>query len=254
MTKQDRRTLIVTGGGAGIGQAIAQAFGRARYNIAVADVDESGARKTVSMIEEFGGEAIAFTCDVTDRKQVFRLVQDTEKRFGAVDVLINNAGLAMEATSTEEVCPELVDRMIDINLKSVLWGCQAALPIMRRQKAGVIINMASISGVRPRPGLGIYGASKAAVIGLTKSVALEVAAYGVRCVAVNPVATNTDMLSVIIGEGMNQEEGVRTFVSTIPMGRLATPDDVAQTALFLASEQASMITGSCIDVDGGRGV
>ncbi|HAR52228.1 SDR family oxidoreductase [Roseovarius nubinhibens] len=254
MSEYRDKTVIVTGGGAGIGRAIATAFAKEGANVVIADIKVEAAQETASALSGSTGQVLSAACDVSKREDVFALVERAVAETGRLDIIVNNAGIAMSATSLEELQPEFIDRMMGVNFNGVVWGCQAALTVFKRQNSGVILNIASMTAVRPRPGLNIYGASKAAVIVLTKGIALEVASQGIRCLAINPVAADTGLLSDFIGSGQDRSVGEKAFASTIPVGRLCRPDDIANAALFLASARAEMITGSCVDVDGARGV
>ena len=254
MSEYEGKTIVVTGGGAGIGRAIATAFAKEGANVVIADIKEDVAQEAAASLGGSAGQILSTACDVSKREDVFALVELAVFKTGRLDVMVNNAGIAMSATNLEELEAEFVERMMSVNFNGVVWGCQAALEVFKPQKSGVILNIASMTAVRPRPGLNIYGASKAAVIVLTKGVALEVASQGIRCLAINPVAADTGLLSDFIGTGKDRSEGEKTFASTIPVGRLCRPDDIANAALFLASSRAEMITGSCVDVDGARGV
>lgn len=254
MRKFEEKTVLITGAGAGMGRASAQKFAKEGAFIVAIDLNEDAASETIELVKKEGGNGLAVKCNVAIESEMQHVVNEVLKQRDTIDVLFNNAGVAMESINTEEVSETLVNKILDVNVKGVFWGCKAVIPVMKKQSSGVIINTASMTGVRPRPGLNMYGASKAAVIALTQGISLEVANYGIRVVGINPVAADTGLLKVFIGEDKSYEEGAENFVSTIPMGRLSTPDDVANTALFLASDEAYMITGSLIDVDGGRGV
>lgn len=254
MKKFEGKVVVITGAGAGMGKAAAVLFAREGANVVVVDLKEQLALETVDFIRSEGGQAIAKICNVGKRQEMLDMADEVAKEFGTIDVMFNNAGVAMSFTKTEEVTEELVDRLLDVNLKGVFWGAQAVIPYMKKQGSGVIITTASITGPRPRPGQNMYSASKAGAITLTKSMALELAEYGIRVVGINPVATDTGLLQDFIGRDNDYEEGRQKFLSTIPLGRLATAEDIARAALFLASDDAAMITGSFIDVDGGRGV
>jgi 3-oxoacyl-[acyl-carrier protein] reductase len=186
------------------------------------------------------------------------MIKTTVNAFGKLDILFNNAGIPMSFTPVEQVTEELYDRIMNVNVKGIFLGAKYAAPIMKKQGGGVIINTASISGVRPRPGLSAYSTSKAAAIMLTKALAIELAPSKIRVNCINPVAADTPMLAQFIetggAKGEKFEAGRKRFVDTVPLGRLATPEDVACMAMFLASDDASLITGASFDVDGGRGI
>jgi 3-oxoacyl-[acyl-carrier protein] reductase len=168
-------------------------------------------------------------------------------------VLFNNAGLPQSFTPFEEATDELFNRIMDVNVKGVFYGCRAAIPRMKAQGGGVILNTASTAGIRGRPGLAIYNASKAAVISLTKTLALELGPHHIRVVSICPVATDTPMLPKFIGPG-DEAEARKRFIATIPLGRLNLPEDIARAAVFLASSDAEMVTGTAFEVDGGRDI
>jgi 3-oxoacyl-[acyl-carrier protein] reductase len=243
---------VITGAGSGIGRASALEFGREGACVLVADVQTSSAEETAEQVSELGVEAAGLQVDVTHADQVDRMVQQAVDRFGRLDVLFNNAGLPQAFTPLEESTDELFERIFDVNVKGVFNGCRAAIPRMKAQGGGVILNTASTAGIRPRPGLAVYNASKAAVITLTKTLALELAPHRIRVVSICPVATDTPMLATFTG--VDEAEGRRRFISTIPWGRLNRPEDIARAAVFLASADAEMITGTAFEVDGGRDV
>lgn len=253
MNKFENKTAVITGAGAGMGRESALRFAKEGANIVVVDLKEQAALETVELIKSEGGTAIEVICDVASKEQVTNLMETVNNKFGSIDILFNNAGVPMSSISTEDVTEDLTDKLIDVNLKGVFYGIQAVIPYMKKQSSGVIINTASINAVRPRPLNSMYSATKAAVITLTKSIALELAEYNIRVVGINPVASETGMLQGFIGEG-DYNAGKQKFASTVPLGRLANPQDIANSVIFLASEDAYMITGSCVDVDGGRGV
>jgi 3-oxoacyl-[acyl-carrier protein] reductase len=155
-------------------------------------------------------------------------------------------------TEIDEVDEATLDRILAVNVKGVVLGAKYAVPVMKRQRRGVVLVTASTSAMRPRPGVQCYSASKGAVVTLTKSLALELAPFGIRVVAIAPVATDTPMLPTFMGKAAIDDEGRARYIATIPLGRLNTPEDIASAALFLASDDASMITGTCVEVDGGR--
>ena len=172
--------------------------------------------------------------------------------WGGLDVFCANAGVPQWPTPIEAVDEAVFDRVFAVNVKGVWLGAKYALAVMKRQKRGVFLVTASTAAIRPRPGGQTYAASKGAVVTLTKSLALECAPHGVRVVAIAPVATETPMLPTFMGKERVDDEGMARYVATVPLGRLNQPDDLARTAVFLASDDAAMITGSCVEVDGGR--
>ena len=256
MGKLQGLVAVITGAGSGIGRASALAFAEEGASVLAADIHAGSAEETASQIESSGASAEAHTVDVTKADQVEKMVQRAVDRFGRIDVLFNNAGLPQAFTPFEDSTDELFDRILDVNLRGVFYGCRAAIPRMKAQGGGVILNTASTAGIRPRPGLAVYNASKAAVITLTKTLAVELAPHRIRVVSICPVATDTPMLPSFIGveHGADEAEGRRRFISTIPWGRLNRPEDLARAAVFLASSDAEMVTGTAFEVDGGRDV
>jgi 3-oxoacyl-[acyl-carrier protein] reductase len=243
---------VITGAGSGIGRASALAFAREGACVLVADLNAAGAEATVQEIRASNGAAEPYAIDVTIPEAVGGMLAHVVQRFGRLDVLFNNAGLPQAFTPLEASPDALFDRIMNVNVRGVFNGCRAAVPHMKAQGGGVILNTASTAGIRPRQGLAIYNASKAAVISLTKTLALEVAPHHIRVVAICPVATDTPMLSTFLGE--DEAEGRRRFVSTIPWGRLNRAEDLANAAVFLASPDAEMVTGTAFEVDGGRDI
>ena len=244
---------VVTGAGSGIGRASALAFAAEGACVVAADLNGAAASETAAQIGATGATADHIETDVTNAEHVEHMVQHTVDRFGRLDVLFNNAGLPQSFTPLEESTDALFDRLIAVNIKGVFYGCRAAIPHMKRQGSGVILNTASTAGIRPRPGLAIYNATKAAVITLTKTLALELAPHHIRVVSICPVATDTPMLPTFIGAG-DEQEGRKRFIATIPWGRLNLPEDIARAAVFLASPEAEMVTGTAFEVDGGRDI
>jgi 3-oxoacyl-[acyl-carrier protein] reductase len=249
--KLQNQVAIITGAASGMGKATAELFAAEGAAVIVADLPASAGESVAADIVQSGGQAKFIPVDVTDPNQVENLVETVVREYGQVDILYNNAGLPMKFKPIEEVSDAYYERMMAVNVKGVFLGCRAVAPHMKKRRKGVILSTASTSGVRPRPGLNVYAASKGAVIALTKSLALELAPYGIRVNCINPVATDTPMLNEFIGDG-DIEAGRAAFLKSIPLGRLAQPLDIAQAALFLASDAASMITGVALEVDGGR--
>lgn len=252
------KIALVTGAGSGMGRASAILFSKEGAKISIVDIDSNTGQQTVESIKQEGGEAIFVHADVSKSSDVERMIKSTLDTYGRLDILFNNAGIPMAFTPIEEVQEDLWDRIMAINLKSVFLGLKYAIPIMKKQGGGVIINTSSIIGVRPRPRLNAYLASKAAVINLTRGVALELAEHNIRVNCINPVATDTPMFPKFIDDSglvdEKFEEAKTQFIAGIPLGRLASAEDVANAALFLASDEASFLTGVSLDVDGGRSI
>jgi 3-oxoacyl-[acyl-carrier protein] reductase len=246
------RVAIVTGGASGIGAASALAMAREGARVLIVDVNEAGAKAIVEQVEKAGGQAAAARADVTRAADNQAIVEQAMARWGRVDVFYANAGVPQWKTDVEDVEEAVFDRIFAVNVKGVWLGAKYAIPVMKRQRRGVFLITASTSGIRPRPGGQTYAASKGALITLTKALALEVAPHGVRVVAIAPVATHTPMLPTFMNKREVDAEGLQAYVATVPLGRLNQPDDLAATAVFLASDDAAMITGSCVEVDGGR--
>jgi 3-oxoacyl-[acyl-carrier protein] reductase len=246
------RVAIVTGAASGIGAATAVAMAREGARVLIVDVNESGIKATVELIEKAGGQAAGARADVTRAADNAAAVEQAVGRWGRLDIFYANAGVPQWKTDLEDVDEKVFDQIFAVNVKGVWLAAKYALPVMKRQRRGVLLITASTAAIRPRPGGQTYAASKGAVVTLTKALALEAAPHGVRVVAIAPVATHTPMLPTFMNKREVDEEGLRQYVATVPLGRLNQPDDIAGTAVFLASDDAAMITGSCIEVDGGR--
>ncbi len=250
--KLAERVAIVTGAASGIGAATALAMAAEGARVVVADVNEAGAKATVERIEKAGGRALALAADVTRAADNQALVERALAAFGRLDVFHANAGVPQWKADIEDVDETVFDLIMDVNVKGVWLGARCALPVMKRQRRGVFLVTASTAAIRPRPGGQTYAASKGAVVTLTKALALEVAPHGVRVVAIAPVATHTPMLPTFMNRKEVDAESLARYVATVPLGRLNQPEDVARAAVFLASDDAAMITGACLEVDGGR--
>jgi 3-oxoacyl-[acyl-carrier protein] reductase len=243
----ENKVALITGGASGFGKGIAETFAREGARIAIADINETAAQAVAASISN---TAIATHCDVSRSGDVNAAVKATVDAFGGIDILINNAGMSHTRRPMLEIDEAEFDRLMDVNVKSIFLFAHAVVPLMRKKKSGVIINIGSTAGIRPRPGLTWYNASKGAVNLLSKSMAAELAPDGIRVCAVAPVMAETPLLPTFMGG--DSPELRAQFKATVPLGRFATVDDVANATLFLASEQASFLTGNVLEVDGGR--
>lgn len=241
----EKKVAIVTGAASGFGEGMARRFAKEGARVVVADLNEE-AGKTIA--DDIGGCFVR--TDVSSNNDMSNLVQTAVREFGDVDIFVNNAGFTSCNGPMLDVDEETFDRIYAVNVKAVYLSARYVIPIFRKKGNGVILNTASTGGVRPRPGLVWYNSSKGAVISLTRSMAIELAPENIRVCAINPVAGKTGMLHLFMGE--ETEEKYELFRSSIPMGRLSTPEDIANTALFLVSDEAAFLTGVCIEVDGGR--
>lgn len=240
------KTALVTGGASGFGAGIARRFAAEGARVVIVDLNDDLAR---SVADDLGG--VAIRADVTSGAAVRAAVSAAAELTGRLDILVNNAGMPQRPQPLTEMDEATFDRLFAVNVKSVYLSAVAAVPLMRRQGGGAILNVASTAAVRPRPNLTWYNGSKGAVVTLTKSMAVELAPDQIRVNAINPVAGVTPMLKEFMG-GTETDEGRARFVSTIPLGRLSTALDIANAALFLCSDEAEFVTGVCMEVDGGR--
>lgn len=241
------RIAVVTGGASGFGRGIAERFAREGARVAILDIDEVGALRAA---HEIGGDVLAVHCDVSRLDSVTRAAARVLDAFGGIDVLVNNAGTSHRNQPMLDVSEEEFDRVFAVNVKSIYNTAKACVPVLRQRGGGVIVNIGSTAGIRPRPGLVWYNASKAAVNALTRAMAIELAPDRIRVVGVAPVAGDTPLLPTFMG-GDSPELRAK-FLATIPWGRFSRPEDVAAAVAFLASDEAEMITGAVLEVDGGR--
>lgn len=248
------KVAIVTGAGSGIGRATSILFAREGAKVIVADIKDNEGQETVRTIKADRGDAIFVHTDVSKAADVERLIKTAVQTFGKLDILYNNAGIPQKAIPVETMDEALWDRIYAVNVKGVFLGAKYAVPEMKKNRGGVIINTASIGGVRVRPAFAAYNSSKGAVIVLTRALALELAQYNIRVNCINPVSADTPMLPQFMAASPDVQSGINQLKSTIPLGRLATPEDIAYAALYLASDEASLVTGASLDVDGGRGI
>lgn len=239
------RTAIVTGGASGFGEGIVRKFLAEGAQAMIADINGKGAAQ---LAEELGAYACAV--DVSDPASVAGMAQAAEKTFGVPDIVVNNAGITHLPQPLEDVSEADFDRVLAVNCKSVYLTARAFVPKMKARGSGAILNVASTAGVSPRPRLNWYNASKGWMITATRAMAVELAPLGIRVNALNPVAGETPLLKSFLGE--DTPEMRAKFLATIPMGRFSTPRDIGNAAAFLCSDEAAMITGVCLEVDGGR--
>ncbi|MCL5778525.1 glucose 1-dehydrogenase [Limibaculum sp. FT325] len=246
------KTALVTGAGSGFGEGIARRFAEEGARVLVIDIDAGRAASVAAAIEAARqGAARAHAADVADAAQAEAMVRAAVDSFGRLDIVVNNAGVTHRNRPMLEVSEAEFDRIYAVNVKSIFLAAKAAVPVMRAQGGGVILNIASTAGVRPRPGLTWYNGSKGAAITLTRSMAAELAPDRIRVNAINPVMGETGLLEDFMGMPDTPQNRAR-FIAGIPLGRLSRPEDIANAALFLCSDEAEFVTGVAMEVDGGR--
>ncbi len=245
--KLQGKTAIVTGGASGFGAGIVRRFVEDGARVMIADINGEAAR---DMAAEIGDATIAAQVDVADGASVNAMASAALDAFGKLDILVNNAGITHLPTPMEDVDEAEFDRVCAVNMKSVYLTARALVPGMRARGTGAILNIASTAGLSPRPNLNWYNASKGWMITATKTMAIELAPNGVRVNALCPVAGETPLLKSFLGE--DTPEMRAKFLSTIPLGRFSQPDDMGNAAAFLCSDEASLVTGVAMEVDGGR--
>jgi 3-oxoacyl-[acyl-carrier protein] reductase len=239
------RVAIITGAARGIGKAIALTFIREGAKVALVDIDQKQLEALRNEIERRKGESISISCDITKSPEVHEMVNQVKKAFGRIDILVNNAGIIRRGT-IETVTEEDWDRVIAVNLKGTFNCCKATFETMKQQRHGKIVSISSISGklgdITSAPG---YGPSKAGIDALSKTLAKQLAPYGINVNVVSPHAIETEM------SAQWSEERRKEIIASIPLGRLGKPEDVAEAVLFLVSDSAAFITGEILDVNGG---
>jgi 3-oxoacyl-[acyl-carrier protein] reductase len=250
MGQLTNKVAIVTGAASGFGAEIARQFVAEGAKVAVADINEDGAR---AVAVGLGDNAVAVRCDVTQRADIQRLVDTTVQRFGTLDIVVNNAGTTHKNQPLLDVDEATFDRVFAVNVKSIYHMTHAVVPLLRAKRSGVILNIGSVAGIRPRPGLTWYNSSKGAVNLLSKSLAVELGPDGIRVNAICPVMGESALLESFMGVP-DTPENRKKFIATIPLGRLARPSDIAAAAVFLASDAAEFISGVEFPVDGARTV
>jgi 3-oxoacyl-[acyl-carrier protein] reductase len=245
------KTAIVTGGASGFGRGIVHRFAEEGAEVVIVDLNERGANIVADEIRSIGAKATTVRCDVSVNDDVRRMVAVTVDTFGKLDIMVNNAGMPQRNQPALDVDEDTFDQIFAVNCKSLYLAAIHAVPVFRENGGGVMINTTSTAALRPRPGLTWYNGAKGGATTLSKAMAAEFASDNIRVNAIAPVAGETPMLAEFLG-GAVTNEMVAKFVSTVPIGRLSTPSDIANAALFLASDEASFLTGVCLEVDGGR--
>jgi len=245
------KVAIITGAGSGFGEGMALRFAEEGASIVVSDINEKAAQKVADNINAKGGTAIVDVTDVTSPSDIAAMTKSTLSSFGSIDILVNNAGMPQRNGPMLDTDEATFDKIYEVNVKSIFLTTKAIVPVMLEQGAGNIVNIASTAALSPRPGLVWYNSSKGAVLTMTKSMAIELAPQQVRVNALCPVIALTGMTVEFMG-GEDTPEIRAKFQSSIPLGRMNTPLDLANAALWLASDEASFITGVALEVDGGR--
>ena len=251
LMRLENKVAVITGAASGFGAGTARLFAAEGAAVVVADISDETGESIVDSINTSGGKAVYAHADVTSRHDTRNMIDAAEKLGGRLDILINNAGYSHSNKEFSTVTDQEFDRVYDVNVKAVFIAIQEALPLFRRNGGGCIINTSSTAALRPRPGLAVYCSSKGAVSNLTKALAVELAPDKVRVNAICPVIGETGMLETFMGVP-DTPENRKKFEATIPLGRFSTPNDIAQTMLFLSSDDAEFLTGVALEVDGGR--
>lgn len=244
------KVAIVTGAGSGFGEGIAKRYAAEGARVIVNDMNAGGATRVAAEITDRGDLAQVCLGDVSRDADVAALVRCAEQTYGRLDIVVNNAGISHRNQPLLDVSEAEFDRIFAVNVKSLFLTARHAVPAFRRQGGGCFVNIASTAGVRPRPGLVWYNGSKGAVITISKAMAVELAPDKIRVNCINPVAGETPLLATFMGEDTPARRA--QFIASIPLGRFSQPRDIANAALFLASDDADFITGVCLEVDGGR--
>ncbi len=245
------KVAIVTGGGSGFGEGIVKRYAKEGAKVVVNDINRQSGDRVVREIQAAGGEAMFIKADVASSSEVKAMIDETVGRWGRLDTMVNNAGITHKNQSMLNVTEDEFDRIFAVNVKAVYLSALHVVPVMEKQGGGSIITTASTAGLRPRPGLTVYNSSKGAVITMTKSMAVEFAPKNIRVNCLCPVIGMTGLTELFMGQP-DSPEIRQKFLGSIPLGRMSTPEDLANAALYLASDEASFITGVALEVDGGR--
>ncbi len=241
------KVAIVTGASSGFGEAIARLYAEGGAYVVLADLNDTAGEQVTESIRAGGGDAVYVHADVSDANSVQSLVDHAMEHYGDLDIIVNNAGITHRNGPMLDVDEAMFDRIYAVNVKSLFHTAKAAVPLFRKRGGGCFVNVASTAGVRPRPGLTWYNGSKGAAIVTGKSMAVELAPDNIRVNTINPVMGETGLIDEFLGDNSRAN-----IIAGIPMGRLSQPMDIANAALFLASDEAAFITGACLEVDGGR--
>lgn len=244
----ENKTALVTGAASGFGKGIAETFAREGARVATVDVNTEGA---IAVADGIGDAALPITCNVAESGSVTAAVEQTLEAFGKIDIVVNNAGVSHKNQPMLDVDEAEFDRVYAVNVKSIFHMAHAVVPVMRREGGGVIINVTSTAGIRPRPGLTWYNGSKGAANIITKTMAVELAPDNIRVCGIAPVMGQTGLLETFMGMP-DTPDNRKKFVATIPLGRMSQPRDIANAALHLASDDSDFLTGLILEVDGGR--
>jgi len=244
------KVALVTGAGSGFGEGIATRFAAEGARVIINDVSVKAGERVAAAINATGGQAQFVAADVSRGDDVAALLKASVSAFGGLDIMVNNAGVSHRNQSMLGVSEAEFDRVYAVNVKSLYWTAQHMVPHFRERGGGAFVNIASTAGVRPRPGLVWYNGSKGAMITISRAMAVELAPDRIRVNVINPVAGDTPLLATFMGEDTPERRA--QFISSIPLGRFSQPRDIANAALYLASDEADFITGACLEVDGGR--
>lgn len=263
MRLQDK-VFVVTGANGGMGKETVKRFLKEGASVAGVDLRMDGAELAggSNLVEGSGAAGengrdryLPVVADLTREEDVARVFSEAMNQFGRIDGLVNIAGIAQQATPIEDVTLEAWERIMRVNATALFLTCRTVIPYFKKQRNGVIVNIASISMVRPRPGLNAYIASKGAAVSFSQALAIELAEYGIRVNVVNPGPADTEMLGQFTAAGVDVETTKDTiFKKSVPLGRLIEPADIAQSLVYLCSDEASIVTGAVLNVDGGRGI
>ena len=247
MNRLKGKVALITGAGSGFGAGIAKKFVEEGARVGIVDINDQAAKKVA---QKLGDCALAITADIREKFEIERARDQLNQWSGSVSILVNNAGIGHLPTEMEDLSEEQFDHITAVNMRSIFLTSKVIIPQMKSEGRGCILNIGSTAGISPRPNLTWYNASKGWVITATKSMAIELAPHNVRVNALNPVAGETPLLSTFMGEDTPQTR--KKFLSTIPLKRFSTPEDLGLAAVYLCSDESSLVTGTALEIDGGR--